>query len=105
MPRTKYYTIEQLAQTRQLLQDAAARGPRTPDRYTRQEFFQELHAEFEELRRLGFTNVQIAEIASQGLGDVLGAPTLQKFLSPPKRRKRKKREDRENGYTSTTTDG
>jgi hypothetical protein len=102
MPKVRFYTNEQLAATRQLLQEAAARGPRKPERYTRREVCQELHEEFEELRRQGFGNVQIAEIMSQGLGDVLGAPVLQKFFSPTKRRKRKKR-DRSTGNQAIKT--
>lgn len=101
MPRTKFYTKEQLEETRRLLQEAALRGPGELNRYTRQQLFEQVTAEYEELRRQGFSNVEIAEIASQGLGEVLGAPTLQKMFTPTKRRKRKKRDDDPSGGTTT----
>jgi hypothetical protein len=103
MPRTKFYTKEQLEETRRLLQQAALRGPREPNRYTRQQLFEQVTAEYEELRRQGFSNIEIAEIASQGLGEALGAPALQKMFTPPKRRKRKKGDDDITGGSKTPT--
>lgn len=103
MPRKKFYTKEQLEDTRRLLQQAALRGPGEPNRYTRQQLLEQVTAEYEELRRQGFTNVQIAEIASQGLGETLGAPTLQKMFAPPKRRRRKKGGDDASGPAKAAT--
>lgn len=101
MPRKKFYTKEQLEETRRLLQEAALRGPGEPTRYTRQQLLEQVTAEYEALRRQGFTNVEIAEIASQGLGETLGAATLQKMFTPPKRRRRKKGDDDTSGAPKT----